>query len=334
MKDYHFFSVTMSLLVATFLTVVVKPAFSEESRSFHFADTAMGTIVRFTLVTENGQLAGRAAQKAFAAVHFLSRELSHRDSDGSIGAVNRAAGVEPVTVPVEVYGFIERGLAFSARTGGLFDISIGAVTTVAKGASALSVTAIKERKKLVDYRLVQLDEDSGEVFLPIKGMSLDLGGIAKGMIIDKAVQILKAEGIAAGIVEAGGDLFCFGDKDWRVGVQHPRKPGLLGVIVVRDQAVCGSGDYYQYVIDENSQERLHHIIDPAKMKSAGKSISVTVMAPTAELADGLATTLFIMGSDQGNLFMEKEFPDCAALWVNPDSEIVKSVDFLWYQLVQ
>lgn len=334
MKNHHFFSVTMSLLVATFLTVVVKPAFSEESKSYHFADTAMGTIVRFTLLTENEQLAGRAAQKAFSTVHLLSRELSHRNPDGSIAAVNSAAGVELVTVPEEIYGFIERGLAFSARTGGVFDISIGAVSTAAKGVHALSATEIKERKKLVDYRLVQLAEDSGEVFLPIKGMSLDLGGIAKGMIIDKAVQILKAEGITAGIVEAGGDLFCFGDKDWRVGVRHPRKSGLLGVIVVREQAVCGSGDYYQYVIDGNSQERQHHIIDPEKMKSAGKSISVTLIAPTAELADGLATTLFILGPDQGNLFMENEFPDCAALWVKPDSEIVKTINFPSYHLVQ
>lgn len=294
--------------------------------TLRFADVAMGTIVRFKLRAQNEGVADKAAKKAFAAIHRIEKDFDHRHGAGSIGRINLSAAIKPVHVTETAYSLIERALEFCGKTKGVFDISIGAVTVTP---NYFTASFSGDKKSLVDYRLVQKNEQERTVFLPKKGMALDLGGLAKGTIIDYATQVLKDEGISAGIVEAGGDFFCFGNKNWRCGIQHPRQDDLLGVISINSKAVCGSGDYYQYVIEDDigQQERKHHIVNPKDMRSARKSISVTTIAPTAELADALATTLFIMGPEAGKVFLKNEFPDSSALWVLPDLKIVKTENF-------
>ena len=294
--------------------------------SFRFADVAMGTIVRLTLNAPNEAVADKAAEKAFAAIHRLEKDLGHRHAPGSIGRINLSAGVKPVRVTDTAYSLIERALEFCEKTRGVFDISIGALSVTQ---SRFYESFSEDKTSLVDYRLVQLNRKERTVFLPRKGMAFDLGGLAKGTIIDCATQVLKNEGVRAGIVEAGGDLLAFGNKNWKCGIQHPRRDELLGVISISNEAVCGSGDYFQYIIDHDSgnHERKHHIINPKQMRSARKSISVTVVAPSTELADALATTLFIMGPDTGKEFLANYFPLSSALWVLPDLKIIKTENF-------
>ena len=155
-----------------------------------------------------------------------------------------------VTPSARSYALLGRTLAFSMETGGVFDPTIGALTTLPLF-YVLDETIGQSKKKLVDYRLVMVDEAGKRIRLKKKGMSLDMGGIAKGTIIDAAVRLLKAQGIRAGIVEAGGDFYCFGDRDWTIGIRHPRAKKLYGTVVVREKGVCGSGDYEQFVTTEN-----------------------------------------------------------------------------------
>ncbi len=316
------YSIVLFLLLIIFLEANTVLA----QETFHRAGLAMGTIIRFTLVATNESVADQAADSAFAAISRLEKDFDHRDANGSIGRVNGAAGIKSVDITADAFALIERSLEFCDKTKGVFDITIGAITLTPNYYENLS----GDKKSLVNYKLVQLNQEEQTVFLPKKGMALDLGGIAKGTIIDSAAAaIRRQEGISAGIVEAGGDFFCFGDKSWKVGIQHPRQEGLLGIIEISNRGVCGSGDYYQYIIEEDSgqQERKHHIIDPAKKRSATKSISVTVVAPTAEMSDALATALFIMGPEAGQAFLKDQFPDIAVLWITPDLELIKSETF-------
>ncbi|MBU1612001.1 MAG: MFS transporter [Proteobacteria bacterium] len=317
------------LLLAGLLALTSLPGMDSptQENTYLFTDTAMGTVVRLTLEARSRAEAGRAAKQTFALIRDLQLDLDHRNPEGSVGRINRAAGSDFIKPTALALGLIRRTLAFSQTTGGVFDPTIGALTT-SPLYYVLDQSLAEAKAGLVDYRLVEVTPD-GLVRLQKKGMALDLGGIAKGTIIDEAVTALRARHIRAGIVEAGGDFYCFGARDWTVGIQDPRGEGVLSTLTVREQAVCGSGDYRRYVLLQESggPQRRHHIIDTANMHSATASIGVTVIAPSAEEADALATTLFIMGPDQGLAFLASHAPGSTAQWVAEDKGVVATDRF-------
>jgi thiamine biosynthesis lipoprotein len=333
-------STTFQLKLATTATALIVlsavslkllyPAEIGARESYRFADVAMGTIVRLNLLAPDKTTADRSAEKAFALLKKLEEDFDHR-SDGSIARINAMAGIQPVKVSSEAYRLIERALRYARQTRGLFDVTIGAVS-VEDGYYAASIQP--KAAELVDYRFVRLDPATRTVFLPVQGMALDMDGMAKGTIIDEVTAVLKQEGIKAGIVEAGGDFYCFGDKNWNVGIQHPRQQRLLDIVQVRNMGVCGSGDYYQFIIEDNEdpQPLHHHILHPLTMLSARKSIGITVLADSAEQADVLATALFIMGPDEGKVFLKENYPHVAALWIQPDLSLSQTENFTPYIL--
>lgn len=296
--------------------------------TFRYTDAAMGTVVNITLESDSGEHAEEASRKAIKTMRFLQKDFDHRSRYGSIGSINRESGKKAVKVSDRAYTLISHGLEFGKTTNGVFDITIGAVTD-APFYYALSEKLLKSKKDLVDYRMVEMHPDTGKVYLPVKGMALDLGGLAKGTILDAAGKTLRESGIETAMIEGGGDFACFGNRDWVIGLKNPRGSGLLGTIKVHDMAVCGSGDYRQFIIDDRNGDhvRRHHIIDIKSMESADESIATTVLAPDAETADALATSVFILGPEAGTKLLEKYYPECSAMWVLPDSSIVQTSKF-------
>lgn len=288
-----------------------------------YADVAMGNVVRMTVYADDTSACDAAAAAARNTIHRLESDFSHRNGSGSVGRVNLEAGVRPVAVTPETFKLVRRALDMGTRTAGAFDVTIGAVTSLP---FYYRERAQKDKSGLVDYRKVVLDEPARTIFLPEPGMALDLGGLAKGTVVDSAARVLREHGATAGLVEAGGDFYCFGDRTWTVGIQNPRGEGLLGTVKVRSAGVCGSGDYYQFALAEDNGTRKHHILDPDKLNAAHASIAVTVIAPTAELADALATTMFILGPDKGTPVLNS-FPGSSALWVLPDRSTHTSPTF-------
>jgi len=285
---------------------------------------AMGTIIRLTLISSQ-KVANKASEKALANISKLEKDFDHRIPYGSTGKININAGICPVSVSNECFSLIKRAIKFCEISKGVFDITIGTYSTVD---NYYTKDFDNTNKNKINYRLIQINETEKTVFLPEKGMAIDLGGLAKGTIIDNAAMILKSSGIKKGIVEAGGDFYCFGNKEWKIGIMHPRSNNIIGCIYVKEKGVCGSGDYYQYEIEDKSKNlRKHHIINPFNMKSANKSIGVTVISESAEIADALATTLFIMGYKKGKNFLQKNYPESSALWVLPDLSIIKTDNF-------
>ena len=294
---------------------------SDTTSSQPYANLAMGGIIRLQLYGEP-QKTDLAARQAFATIAELEKDFGHRTAYGSIGKINAAAGKKSVIVTPQAFSLLERAIEIGKKTNGIFDISIGTVTILPY---YYRQKASKEKKQLVDYTKIRLEPKTQTVFLPQKGMALDVGGLAKGSIIDAAAETIRKYGIRTALIEGNGDFFCYGEKIWRIGIQDPRSSELLGVIEVKNAGVCGSGDYYQYSEDENG-ERNHHILNPKNLESARASIGVTTIAPTAELADALATTLFITGPQKG-IKLLKNFPNCSALWVKPDKTLVFSPNF-------
>ena len=298
----------------------------ERDGLYRHTDVAMGTIVHLTLEADSRREADRAAKRAMDHMRTLQADYDFRSPDGSVGRINAAAGCAWVTPTQRAYALLKRGLAVSRESDGVFDPTVGALTT-AEFYYALSPSLAKDKRALVDYRKVRMDK--GRVRLELKGMALDLGGIAKGAIIDATVRLLREQGVKSGIVEAGGDMYCFGDREWTIGIRHPRSRELFATVRVREKGVCGSGDYQQFVTVEQDglAERKHHIIDPATLKSAGESVGTTVIADSAELADALATTLFIMGPDRGRAFLGRSHPAAACVWFDPNRSVAETDNF-------
>lgn len=295
---------------------------------YRYSDVAMGTVVNLTLEAGSQKAADDAAKKAILFMRNLQQDFDHRSIDGSVGHINRAAGKSWVKPTKRTFELLRRTLLFSQLTNGLFDPTVGAATT-SPLYFALDASLLAAKKHLVDYRLVLLDENNGRVRLLKSGMALDLGGVAKGTIIDATVALLRKHGIQAGVVEAGGDFYCFGDREWTVGVRHPRGEQVYATLNLREKGVCGSGDYEQFVLGHQggNSKMLHHILDPGKMSPAENSLGVTVIASSAEQADRLATALFIMGSEKGKEFLAMHWPEDAAMWFDPELSVVTTDNF-------
>ncbi|EGB16087.1 ApbE family lipoprotein [Pseudodesulfovibrio mercurii] len=317
----------LGLLLAVTLSPNLRPDGGDED-FYRFTDVAMGTVVKLTIEAPSRKSAALAARLTMTAMRALQQDFDHRNPRGSIGRINRAAGQSWVKVTPRAFALLDRALQFSAATGGVFDPTVGALTT-SPFYYAMDESVARAKSGLVDYRMVLLDRPGDRVRLKKPGMALDLGGIAKGSIVDEAVALLQKHGVPAGIVEAGGDFRCFGDRDWHVGIRHPRNDAVFQTIAVRGKGVCGSGDYRQFVTPDKQDGPIehHHIIDPKTMDSAHESIGVTVIADTAELADALATTLFIMGPAKGAAFLESYSPDSACIWFLPDRTVAYTENF-------
>ncbi len=334
----HFSPMTARALALILAAGLAVPAFAVlgttrttpagENGIYRFTDVAMGTIVHLTLAADSRQGADRAARQAMAAMCLLQSDYDFRSRDSSIQRINAGAGHTWVKPTRRVYDLIERALVISRQSDGVFDPTVGALTT-ANFYYALAPSLAESKRKLVDYRKVKLAPETGRVRLELPGMALDMGGIAKGTIIDATVRVLREQGVKSGIVEAGGDLYCFGNRDWKIGIRNPRSRELFTTLSIREQSVCGSGDYQQFVTVEHDgmAERLHHIINPATLKSAHASIGTSVIADSAELADALATTLFIMGPDKGRAFLQRHHDGVAAIWFDPDRSVALTDNF-------
>ncbi|WP_432737928.1 MFS transporter [Maridesulfovibrio sp. FT414] len=319
---------TAAALFAAIPAQLVPPTVNEGDNLFRYSDVAMGTVVNLTIAGQADQGTEKMAREAVSTMHQLQKDLDHRNRRGSVGRINHDAGGKSVKVSDKAFETIMRGLEISEKSGGSFDITIGAITTT-PFYYALDPERFTGHKKLIDHRLVEFDKEGKRVRLPLKGMALDLGGLAKGTIIDAAAQHLKQSGIRTAMVEAGGDFMVFGDRTWAIGIRNPRGEGIIGLIDVKNSAVCGSGDYYQFItsVTLNDNTRKHHIFDPALLRSSVGCIATTTVAPNAETADALATTVFIMGPDKGQKFMHDFFPDSSAMWIMPDLSIRTTPNF-------
>ncbi len=263
----------------------------------------LGTQVDIIALGQDIRAAKTACYFAFREMERIEALLSSHRPDSEISRINRQAAHRPVHVSQETFAILQRALEYSRRFGGLFDVTIGPLTTLwgfneDRDIRVPDSTAVARLLPLVNFRNLQLDPADTSVRFARPGMRIDLGGIAKGYAIDRAAATLKAHGISRFLINAGGDIFASGRKaegqKWRIGIKHPRRPGeLLAAFELSDSAVATSGDYERFVILDGL--RYHHILDPRTGYPARSDQSVTVIAATAEEADAAATALFIRG---------------------------------------
>ena len=286
----------------------------------------LSTWAEITLLTEDNYQAGRIFQKVWKGIEEEEESLSIFKEESEISRINSNAG-DWVRVKGEVVDLIEMGLNYGKLSDGAFNIAIGPLTRLYRRAKETGKppppSEIKRAKELCLLKDLFLDKRNNRVKLGKKGMSLDLGGIAKGYIIDKAVNLLKGEGIKGGMINIGGDLVCFGKKEWKIGVRDPfSNDRIIASFNVRNKGVATSGDYERNFYLKG--KFYHYLISPQSGKPTKELKSATIIADTATKADALATAVFILGKEKGLKLLRKNFPEVKYYIIDYNGELIKN----------
>ncbi len=243
--------------------------------------------------------AREAVEKCFLKIKESAGRLNYYDPRSEVSKINRNSGIRPVKVSEETFHLIERAIEISRLVDGAFDITVRPLYALWDFRRKRVPTSreIAEAKERVGYDLVVLDRRRRTVFLKKRGMEIDLGGILKGFLADRCVEVLKEMKVSGGMVAVGGDLRVFGSRPgrgvWRIGIKDPRGSGVIAVLELREGAVSTSGDYERFFL--KGGKRYHHIIDPRTGYPAKGVWSATVVAGEGVLADALSTALFVLG---------------------------------------
>lgn len=301
---------------------------TEASRDIFAMDTYM-------TVTVYGFGAEEAAEQAEQEILRLDELLSAGKETSEVFSLNQNGGG---TLSEETAYLVERSLELYEDTNGAFDIAIYPVMRewgfTTGDYNVPEADTIQSLLPLIDASQIIYEEENALISFEKEGMQIDLGGIAKGYTSSRIMDIFRKCGIASGIVNLGGNVQVFGTKPdqslWRVAIQSPKQDeSFLGVLSVSDKAVITSGGYERYF--EQDGKTYHHIIDPATGYPAENGLaSVTIVSADGTLADGLSTSLFIMGkekaidywqgrsemfdaillTDEGELYVTEGIADC------------------------
>ena len=254
-----------------------------------------GSYVKIKLLEPNRIKADQAVGKALAEMTRLDSIFSLYNQNSEINQINR---METGKLSGDFKNLLIRALKVSEKSNGAFDITVLPLIqywrSYFKSEKIPDSLELKRQLKLVDYRKIKIQNDS--VYLP-DSVKIDLGGIAVGYSIDRAVEILKREGIKTGLIDAGGDIMGFGNRKWKVGVKNPRGDGLLRTFSIQNQGIATSGDYEKFFMKDGI--RYHHIMNPKTGYPAWGCASVTVIGPDAITADAYSTTIFVLGVKDG-----------------------------------
>ncbi len=291
---------TILLLLASALTCAACTPAPKDVKESRFI---MGTLVTFTIAGTPRNQALDAIKAATTEMQRVQNEFTiYGDHPNAVKALNASQPGTPVTLPHEVSQLLQQSLEISQESGGAFTPVTGSLSLLwgfslpNPPRKPPSAKAIRIALSGVHNRLL---EHKGDVWKHLNIQTkLDFGGIAKGYAIDRGIAVLKAHGINSAILDAGGDLRAIGShngKPWRIGIRHPRnKNKTIGWFDVHgDISIVTSGDYERFYFYHG--KRYHHIMNPVTGMPAMKSMSATVIASNATLADGWSTALFVRG---------------------------------------
>jgi thiamine biosynthesis lipoprotein len=297
---------------------------AEESRSTF----ALGTLCKISLFEKGTDDRYSALfNRLFAIEAVVSANETSGTSD--LVRVNQNAGIQPVAVSGELITVLQRALLFADLTDGAFNPAVGPLVKLwdigTENARRPDDREIAIARSLINHRDVEIDEANQTVFLQHKGMSLDLGGIAKGYAADELVAMLKEAGIRRAVIDLGGNIYAHGSKTakqkWRIGIQNPLSPRgeYLAVEEAANKTLVTSGVYERFF--EENGVRYHHILDPQTGYPADSGLlSVTVIAESSLDADALSTSLFVLGWERGTSLLSR-FPDVEAVFVFGDTTV-------------
>ncbi len=319
-------------LFGIFACVLISVLYSAISYAgWHKREAAvMGTSIRAEIWHEDPQQAGVLLEWVIEEMRRVDRLMSPYKPESELAIINSQASVHPVVASPELFALIQLSLAHGVRSDGRFDITFASIGYQYDYRRAVkpSNEIIKTTLPAVNFRAVTLDFAKNTVSFKHENTRIDLGGIAKGHAVDRAVNYLIKRGVQHGIVTAGGDSRIIGDRrgrPWMLGVKSPRAEGHAVTLPVESLALSTSGDYERFF--EEGGKRYHHILDPRSGRSVTGIQSVTIMGPAAVQTDALSTTVFVMGVKEGLAYIEQQ-PDYSAIIIDHRGKLFYSRDLV------
>lgn len=306
---------------------------------FKKKQSLLGSPFEITVVAKDSVQGNLFSDLAIAEVKRIENLISDWIPTSQISKVNQNAGVVPVKVDKEVYDLVDRATKISKLTSGAFDISYASMDRIWKFDGSMkempTEEAIRKSVEKVGYQNIILNSKDTTIFLKNKGMKLGLGGIGQGYIADKIKALLQEKGCNSGLVNVSGDINTWGKQPngnpWTVGIVNPmNKNKVFATFPLDDSAVETSGSYEKYVTFNG--KRYSHIIDPRTGYPATGIISVSVFTKQTELADALATGIFVLGVEVGlDLVNQLKGVGCIIVDDKGGIHVSKNIDIKKYQ---
>jgi thiamine biosynthesis lipoprotein len=273
-------------MTLVFWTVSLPAQERREFRELH-----MGVEVRIVLYAADEPQARSAARAAFARIAELEDIMSDYRSESELRRLERRAG-EWGSVSEPLFHILTRSVEIAASTNGAFDPTVGPIVALWRESRRTrrfpDPRMLDSARALVDWRRIELDSSGRRVRLATAGMRLDLGGIAKGYILQQAIETLRHRSIPSSLIEGGGDI-ALGDAPpgttgWKITLPE-------SAVALANVSIATSGPQSQFV--EIAGKRYSHIVDPRTGLGLTNNLSATVIATDGALADALATALTV-----------------------------------------
>lgn len=304
------------------LALIVLSSCAREQKRTDRETIAMDSFVKvsvFDSPVDDGETE-RRINRAIDEIRRIDTLASDYIGPSPVNRINAGSGHLTISVSPELTDLLAEGLRFGRTSDGALNIAIGPLVQLWDFSAA--VPRIPPRAS-IDSVLQLTDPDDilvagSKVFLKQEGMRLDFGAIAKGYAVDRALTVLRGEGLSRAIVDIGGNLGVrWDDAAMRdtsaalIYVRHPRINGeMFGMFKVGNCGIATSGDYQKFF--EIDGKRYHHVLDPSTGHPAHEVVSVTILASTAMRADALSTIVFVRGKEAGMATIERE-PDVEGL---------------------
>jgi thiamine biosynthesis lipoprotein len=274
---------------------------------------AMGTLFTIVAYGRDARFLAQVANEVFDEIDSLDAQMSNYKAESELSRINRHAAREPVLVEPRLFQLLADSLRISEETGGAFDITVGPLMKTwgfFRGEGRVPPRAELARvMKRVGFRHIHLDREQRTIRFDTEGLELDLGGIAKGYAVDRAVDILRSNGVNSALVSSGSSsIYALGappgERAWRITLRDPFERGKVGdVVCLKNYSLSVSGSYEKSF--QLKGKTYSHLLDPRSGRPAQEMLTTTVLAPRAAEGDALSTSFFVMGVERSRAYLQR-----------------------------
>lgn len=323
LKRYSF--ITASLIIIMF-SFMLTGCTSKDTEPLEETEFMLGTICTIKIYDNKSS---EVMSKAFDRIKDIENKMSVNKDGTEVDAVDAAAGMSYVKVSEDTFKVIKTGKEYSEKSGGKFDITIGPLVKLwgigTDAAKLPSKSEIDDKRNLINYKDILLNETDKSVMLAKPGMELDLGGIAKGYSADEVARVLRENNVKHAIINLGGNVIVINDnvngKPWNIGIQNPfdTRGEIVGTISATNKTIVTSGIYERFF--EKDGVRYHHILDPFTGYPMNSDLaSVTVITDVSIDADAMTKNLFYLGSEKGLTYIQQS-GNVEAVFITKDKKV-------------
>jgi FAD:protein FMN transferase len=282
----------------------------------------LDTIVELDILSRDKTIES-LLDSVFLMIDAFDNQFSYYKTDSELYKINHSP-LEKFYISPEFYELLKLGNLVYVQSDSLFDLTVGPFTDIWNIESEIipAQPEIETAKDRIGFYKISFSDTT---LLKSEEVKLNLGGIAKGYIIDRIAAFLERKNIISGTINIGGDILLFGQKKpLNIGIQHPRKERnqIIEVLSVANKAVVTSGDYERFYIKDSI--RYHHIIDPKTGFPANRNLSVTVIADKAVIADAYSTAFLLMERNRA-IALADSIDNLEALIFYQENEEIKKI---------